>query len=249
MWEFSLFFPDELLNYFCDFEAELKKLCQNEKCCIRIVKNGQYALLLALPTKIYEQNVAIIKEKIVQAILLYYKPKIIIQTIKDFSIKDQNNKMLIDILANFDVSSDKKEIFSRLSLCGKMYLDSFVYFKLWPILETWREMARLINQNSLFLGDAGVKTDLMRFLMSGIASQALDVSLDYANGKIKILQNGKELPSIASIFYANDIYDNLLFMLISKSPKKITISNYRQFDASFVNSVFRLFGDTVKLIE
>ena len=117
------------------------------------------------------------------------------------------------------------------------------------MLEAWKEMATLINQNSIFLIDDKVKIDLMRFLMNGISNKSSDVVLDYSNGNIKFVQNGKELSFIEKIFYAKDIYDNLLFMLISKSPKKITISNYQMFDANFVNSVFNLFGDSVKLIQ
>lgn len=249
MWEFSLFFPNELFNYFCQFETELKLICQNEKNCIRVVAGEPNVFAVAIPKKVYEQNILFIKEKIIQSILVFYKPKTIIHDIRDFSINDQNNKMLIDILTNFEIESDKKEIFSKLSLCSRLYLDSFVHFRLKSMLEAWKEMATLINQNSIFLIDDKVKIDLMRFLMNGISNKSSDVVLDYSNGNIKFVQNGKELSVIEKIFYAKDIYDNLLFTLISKSPKKITISNYQMFDANFVNSVFNLFGDSVKLIQ
>ena len=51
---------------------------------------------------------------------------IVSNAIKDFDIKNHDNIILLDILSNFDIEEDKKEIFNHLSLCGQLYLSSFV---------------------------------------------------------------------------------------------------------------------------
>lgn len=247
MWEFSLYFPKELLSYFNNFKTELKNICKDEKNCISLsIQNEQYSLLLALTKKCYQNNILFIKQKIIEIILLFYKPKTIAQSIKNFNTNEHQNIVLLDILSSFDYQIDFDEIYKKFSLCKKLYLDSFVIFKLQSIIKRWTEVGNLINQNSLFLLDSTIKKGLMKFLLDGIVCQMENIKITNNDGKINLFNCGQNITQ-NRIFYGSCEYDSALFTLISKFPKQIEIENHKSFDVNFIEDVFELFGNKVKL--
>lgn len=253
MWEFSLFFPRELLCYFEDLKTDLKQKFFNQNNCISIgVMHEEYTLMIAITKQAYNESILYIKEKIAEIILLYYKPKTIINSIENFDIKSHDNVILIDILSSFEYFEDKNEIIKKLSLLDKLYLTSFVDFKLNFLLKKWKDVANLINQNSSFLLDDSIKKELMQFLMEGIVSKT---------HHIKLLQNGKNVDVFGlnndkfeeikspKIYYSMYDYDALLFSLIKQYPKVLEIEHYKNFDIAFIQNLSDLFGSRLKLVE
>ena len=250
MWQFSLYFEKEVFYYIKQLQENLEKACKGQKCCVRIFsKDNMFVLILALPKNVYEKQILAIKEKIIQSILLYYKPKTIVEEIQNFSVEKTSNRILLDVLCNFEKQSDFDAIFKKLSLCEKLYLSSFVQFSLREITKNWREMAKLIKQNSNFLNDEYTKFDLIRFLLGGVVSRAKEIMISKVQNEICILQDDIKISSFDNLFYFADEFDKFLFLIISKLPKTVTIKNYRDFDARFVNNLYNLFGDNLKLIE
>lgn len=250
MWQFSLYFQKEIFFYIKDLQESLRQTCSGQKCCIRIFsKDDMFVLILALPKKVYEKQILFIKEQIIKSILFYYKPKTIIEELDNFSTDNFSNRMLLDILCNFDSKAETDEIFKKLSLCDKLYLSSFVQFSLRELSKNWKEMARLINQNSKFLNDECIKSDLMRFLLNGISSKANIIDISKNKNQIRVLRDNNIISSFDNIFYFVNDFDKLLFMIICNYPKVITIKNYREFDARFINCIYSLYGDRLKLFE
>ena len=253
MWEFSIFFSRELLCYFEDLKNDLKEMIGNQKNCVSISLNKDYyVFMLALTNETYKKIILFIKERIAEIILLYYKPKTIIDSINNFDIKSHDNVILIDILSSFEFDVDKDEIVKNLSLIDKLYLESFVKFKLINLTKKWSDVSALINQNSLFLLDDGIKKELMQFLMDGIKSNQKDIKLVldkknidafyYENSIKKTLKNAK-------LYYSIYDYDNLLFSLIKHYPQKIEVEHYKDFDVAFIQNLADLFGMRLKLID
>ena len=249
IWEFSLHFPRELLCYFEDLKNNLKNLLKNEKNCISLsVCNGEYVLMIAISHEMYNKYILTIKEHIAKVILIYYKPKSIINSIKNFNLSHHDNVILIQILSSIDVAEDKTEIFKHLSLIDELYLDSFVNFKLNNLTKKWKEVANLINDNSFFLLDEKIKKELMQFLMEGIVSKT---------DCIKLCQNGAQIDCkigtneirCEKLYYSIFDYDSTLFAVINNSPKKIEVENYKSFDVSFIQNLSDLFGSRLHLIE
>ena len=245
IWEFSLYFPRELLAYFENFKTQLKMTLKDYPNCVSIsITDDMYCFLIALSKDAYNKNILFIKDKIIDIILVYYKPKALISQIKDFDIKNHDNIILLDILSNFDLEEDRQEIFNHLSLCDKLYLSSFVTFKLKSLKKRWAETAELINQNNMFINESGIKKELIQFLMEGLESKTDIVRLT-SNG---IILNTKLLDS-KMLFYSMYDYDSILFTLISIFPKKIEIENYRTFDISLIQNLYDLFGNRLVLLE
>ena len=248
-WEFSIYFSRELLPYFENLKSNLKQKLVDSKNCISILVDEQnYVFSLALEKCDYQKNLLFLKESIADIVLIYYKPKFIIKSIKNIDMKSHDNTILIDILANFDYLDNKKYIIDNLSFCSKLFFDSFVYFRLKKLVLDWKETAELVNQNSLFLNDIKTKKELSKFLLDGIASQIDVVRLSQKDKTYFITNNEKNL-NYNSIFYSQNEYDDVLFSLINKYPKKIEVANYKKFDVHFIQNLYDLFGNRIELVE
>ena len=243
-WELSIYFPRELLCYFEDLKIELKKLLFNQKNCIDIlIKENCYVFMIALEKECYNKNILYIKEKLAEIILLYYKPKTIINSINNFDMSNGDNIILIDILSSYETNVDKNFIVSNMSLIEKFYLDSFVKFKLNFLSGKWKEVANLINEHSLFLNDENIKKELMQFLMEGLNNYIHDLKLTSEG----IFVNDNYIKE-KTIFYSKNKYDNTLFTLINLYPQKIFVENYKELDAHFMQLLHQLFGSKLHLI-
>lgn len=246
LWEFSLYFPRELLCYFENLKNALKARLYDKKNCVSIFPSqNYYCLMMAMDREEYNKNITFIKEKIADIILVFYKPKTIMQSISNFNLKEHENVILLDILSSFDIWEDKETIIKNLSLCDRLYIESFVMFKLAFLVKNWKETSELINQNSLFMLDSGIKKELMQFLMAGLNTSLDKIKIENVQNSLKIDTDINLLP----LYYAKYDYDNLLFALISKFPKQIEIVNYKAFDAKFISNLYDLFGTKLKLVE
>ena len=114
------------------------------------------------------------------------------------------------------------------------------------LLQTWKETGELVNQNTLFMVDNGIKKELIRFLMDGIVSQTDYVKLVKTNDIISFDGNNLEQNSI---FYSQTEYDNILFSLINYYPQKIEVEHYKEFDVHFIQNLHELFGSKVHFID
>ena len=250
MWQFSLFFEKEVFYYIKQLKDNLQNICSNQRCCIRIFsKNENFVLVVAIPKEIYEKNILYIKEKIIQIILFYYKPKIIFEGIKNFSTKQMSNRILLDILCNFESQIETNTIFKRLHLCDKLFLSSFINFSLCDLIKNWQEMAKLINQNSNFLDDEYTKFELMRFLLNGIQCKANKIDISKEENTFNIFEDDTKVFPNQNLFYFCSEFDSLMFLIISKSPQNVVINKYLEFDARFIDNLYNLLGDRLKLVE
>lgn len=244
IWEFSLYFPRELLCYFESLKKQLKHDFANEKNCIDIlIKDDFYVFMLAIEREVYNKNILKIKYQIAEIILLYYKPKIIIGTINNFDLLNSQNKVLIDILVSFEADLDKATIVENLSLINKLFLESFVSFKLGGLTKKWEDSANLINENSLFLQDDGIKKELLQFLMQGLTT-----NIEYLKLTNLGLNDGKNAIDSKKVFYSQSDFDNVLFTLINLYPQKIEIEDYKQYKIEFLELISNLFGERLNLI-
>lgn len=245
-WDLAIYFPRDLLCYFETLKNDLKLVLNDTPNCLNLsVCGNEYCFLIAMTKEMYNKNILLIKERIADIIMIYYKPKFIINSIKNFDLKLHDNVILIDILTSFDFLEDKNSIIKKLSLCKKLYLESFVYFKLQKLISSWFETGELINQNSLFMIDNSIKKELIQFLMSGIASKMDNIKLALEKDKICFKTPVLTQPLHYSIYD----YDAALFTIIKNYPKKIEVEHYKDFDVRFIQNLHELFSNRLCLLE
>lgn len=248
MWEFSLYFNKQLLPYFNDLKNKLKTEFNQQINCISIgIKDEQYVLMIALPKEVFNKKHHQLKNQIAQIICLYYKPYYIYKSLNNFDITNLDNKILLGILSSYESKQDNEQISHQIHLTNKLYLQSFLNFKLKTLVNKWQEIGGLINQNSLFLIDKTIKQELIKFLMAGLQSQTEILTISKQNKTFYIFDADSKKVEINTVFYAQTMYDNLLFAIINKFPKTINIVNPKLFSVNFLNTIYLLFGDTVKI--
>ena len=85
--------------------------------------------------------------------------------------------------------------------------------------------------------------------MAGLQSDAELLTIKKNNDSFCVIDANKRDVSLKSIFYAQNEYDNLLYAIINKFPKLIQIENSNDFDVKFLNNLYQLFGENVKLLK
>ena len=250
MWEFSLYFEKPLLPYFNDLKTELKQqFCNNTNCVAIGIKDEQYCFMIALQNQVFKQNETKIKQKLAEIICVYYKPYYILKSLKNFDLTCDDNIILLDILASYENQQDIFDISKKLNVANKLYLKSYISFKLKEQINKWQEIGELINENSLFLIDKTIRQELIKFLMAGLQSDAELLTIKKNGGCFCVIDSNKRDVALKSIFYAQNEYDNLLYAIINKFPKYIQIENSKDFDVKFLNNLYQLFGENVKLLK
>ena len=246
MWEFSLYFDRQLLAFFNKFKHDLKRMCEDELNCVSIQPEEEnFVLLLAFSKEFYKKNILFIKNKIAEIICLNYKPKIIKNNIKNFDLNNFENVLLLFILTNIDYYFDKENIVKKLSLCSSLYLNSFVKFQLKAETKKWKEIGCLINQNSLFLFDDGIKNELQKFLLNSIENKTKQVYLSQEQNRFLLKNFDNILIEKMSILNLNNEENSVIFSLINLMPEKIIINQHEQFDVNFVSILYNLFGESI----
>ena len=76
--------------------------------------------------------------------------------------------------------------------------------------DKWKDAANLINENSLFLLDDGVKKELMQFLMEGLSSRSECINISQNGAKIAC-KDGENLLRCEKLYYSLYNYDSTLF--------------------------------------
>mgnify|MGYP003291997412 CR=1 FL=1 len=171
------------------------------------------------------------------------------QSLKNFDLSCGDNIVLLDILSSYENYQDILDIAKKITIKDKLYLKSYISFKLKEQKNKWQEIGCLINENSLFLIDKVIRQELIKFLMAGLQSQTEILTITKDNNLICVIDANSNKVAVKSIFYAQNEYDNLLYAIINKFPKSIQIKNSKDFDVEFLNSLYELFGENVKLIE
>lgn len=252
MWEFSLFFEKDLLIYFNDFVKFLNNKYSGEVKSISVAIFGEfYCVLLALPNKCRAECVQLIKDKIAEVVCVYYKPKIILKSIKNFDLRQQDNRVLLSILSCYDNILDRNNIVKKINFSSAFFLTSFVNFMLKFQQKKWQEIGSLINQNNMFLSDKKVREELVKFLISGLKNDNQIIELFSSNlceknsVNIQSIKGGKIAPT--QLFYAQNWQDNVLYSILTNFPQKIVIKNANNFDVKFLQTLYFLFGDALVL--
>ena len=250
MWEFSLYFEKNLLPYFNQLKMQLKSHYAEHSNCVAIgIKSEEYVFMIALPKEYKEQTESFLKQKIAEIICTFYKPYYILNNLKNFDLSLDDNVLLLNILSSYENQKDIVQIAQNLNICDKLFLKSFVEFKLSEQKKKWKEIGTLINQNSIFLIDKNVKEELIKFLMAGLECQTDILDIFKQKNRFVIRDKRKKVIELKNIFYAKSQYDSLLYVIMSYFPKKIIIRNAKDFDVKFLDTLYCLFGENIQLLQ
>lgn len=117
------------------------------------------------------KNVKRVKRAIVNFLLEIYcveKKREYLYEKLDFSLSDENLRVLIETLVAFDRESDVKYVKRVLKLSEDFSVDGFFNFRLKELLTRWEGVVQITKENSVLLSDDDSFNLLLRFLLSTV---------------------------------------------------------------------------------
>jgi hypothetical protein len=145
-------------NLFAGALPFLRKCISNKNITVKI-KNNTLTVYL-------KQNSEIIMKEIGIA-ALNALTAVITGTMKRHYIKSHlyiQNDALIKALAKFDTDTDETMAFSLIKITPQILLDSYYYFRLFPLLTHWNEVIALVNDNAKYLCSKPIFNEFLTFL-------------------------------------------------------------------------------------
>lgn len=245
MWELSLYFNREMLPFFLNLKNELK--IKLKDCCKSIAifepeQEQQFVFLLAVPFE-KKRELFSIKEKICEIIIDFYKPRFFQNKLKCLDLTSIIDFTFFCVLLNFDASFDEIEIYKNLSLLNKLYLNSFINFKLKNVTKKWQEVCNLISENNQLISALNSKEDLMQFMFENSYSRIDKLTIDA--DKLIINEANFKTP----YFINSTQFDELIiYNAIYYSPKMLYIKNYDKLNIETLNILYSLFQEKLNLI-
>ena len=145
----------------------------------------------------------------------------------------------IKVYTYFDSELERRIVLRILSFDEKIVLESFLYFKLQPLLLKWKEMCSLANSNlSLFL-ESQTFLELLKFLISNMDIKVESLIIDLSSSCQFFEERKNKLIFLKNFNEAEDF--EIITGLIEFSPNKIKIISGKNH-----NLIYNLiFGKTI----
>lgn len=247
MWEYSITFEDEKSSEF--FKKELNKIIKKHNGIITgLYSLNCYKILIAVPIIERFKIHNIIKEKIAESILLFFKKKFILSGL-DFEInKTIEMSVFIKSLIVFDSDIDKEIIIERLKFDNNLIVNSFLNFKLGFLKHKWKELISLANDNAMYLLSRDSFLELIKFLISNLENRQYVVNI-FSKENCYLLCDVEGNSIKDFLLEKNIIYDDssLLTSLVALNPQKIIIHCNSFIKDRLLKNLYEFFSNRIEI--
>ena len=151
----------------------------------------------------------------------------------------------IKVYTYFDSELERKIVLRILSLNDKIVLESFLYFKLQPLLQKWKEMCNLANSNlSMFL-ESQTFLELLKFLISNMDIKVESLIIDLSSSCQFFEERKNKLIFLKNFNEAEDF--EIITGLIEFSPSKIKIISGK--NHNLISLIANLYEGRVEILK
>lgn len=182
------------LNYVYDILT--KYLSDDNIVITRYSDNNFSYVLLAGDTKHKDKYESIIKQTVISYIINVYKYEYLRESIPCTPSAGLSYEAYIKVLSLFDKSTDEKILNKIIILNQTFFIDSFIEFRMEPLLVHWKELCDLAKDNTTFFLESDTFLDIIRFLVN---------SMEINCKKIKIMCND----NIYSLYSTQEVGDEV----------------------------------------
>lgn len=242
MWEFALIASinnKRIINYIYKM---MKSYVQDKSCVLTTDENERESLILfacAKGKKDYYQEM--IKLCVIDYIINVYKYEYLIKNINNFLPDEITFKSFIKVLSLYDKQTDESILKKSININNVFYIDSFLQFRLAPLIERWTELCEIARENCEFFLTSDSFMDIMRFLVATMEENCEKI-------KICVKKDGYTLYNTNNDNNAEKIEDcNTPFSLISSvlkiCPKFIDVYFNDNFDDQGIVFLKNVFDD------
>ena len=247
MWEFCLIFDSQNVASAFRFSIYKKVKSLNGVSTLLVDENFS-KVLIAIPEVCKKDFFGFLKDKIAENILLYYKHDYICSKLKFLMTTSTNMQVFIKALTVFDSDTDKDIIKEKLIFKNKLFVTSFIDFKLNFLKRKWDELVSLANDNEMYLFDDSSFNELIKFLISNLEYRYYAVNI-FSKKNCYLICDYEGNNIVDFLIDKNIFYDDnkLLTALIALNPEKIIIHCNSFVKDKLIKNLFAYFSNRVEV--
>lgn len=239
MWEIMLACKNHnkrIINYVFKM---MKNYVQDKSCVLNTYEENDNCFILfacAIGKKDYYKEM--IKLCITDYIINVYKYEYLIKNITNFLNDEVAFKSFIKLLSLYDKQTDEFALKKSIILTKCFYIDSFINFRLKPLIKRWEELCVLAKENfSVFFSNESF-IEIMRFLVATMEENCEKIKILINNGKYSIYNTNNMSECGQKIEEATTPFA-LISAVLRICPKNIDVFLTKEDSAiSFLKSVY-----------
>lgn len=248
MWELTIEFYNK--NFALLFKQSIEKDVKLLNGIITsLIVNNSTKILVAIPNCYKKQLSVIIKNRIAENILLYYKKQYIISKLNFNKTNTIKMDVFLKALVCFDSETDKEIIINRLNFFNKkIVMESFINFKISFLKRKWNELVDLANDNAMYLSSEDTFNELIKFLISNLENRISAVNIFNKDNCYFICDaNGKAITDFLCDEDAKYDDEKLITNLIALNPEKIIIHVNNYVKDRLINNLYEYFSNRIEI--
>ncbi len=238
MWEITLFGDREDLDYFYILKDKLNKMKSSVYTAINLENNIAFSIACK------EEGIEVIEYYIYECIISRAKAKYLRDNLEFSGKNEAFNNFIIDSIVLIDLKDEIEYARLSTSLSSVVYLQSFVTFKLYRLIEVWDRIVSNLNAHFSILPEETMYLEYLKFLADSAESRYDILYIDNSSIDIQILS--KDSVKLKSIPSTDEI--DLIISLIMYSPKKLIIKSNNKLSKKISNLIKYIFRDRVSLV-
>lgn len=248
MWEVMLICDIDnkrIINYVYKM---MKNYLQDKSCVLTThdEKNKSYIVFACASGK-RDYYKEMIKLCIIDYIINVYKYEYLIKNIKNFLHDEVTFKSFIKLLSLYDKQIDELALKQCLNLNKCFYIDSFINFRMQPLIKHWEELCGLAKENFDFFVSSESFLEIMRFLVATMEENCEKIKILTNNGKYSIYNTNQTEDGAEKIDECTTTF-SLISAVLKICPKTIDVytTNINDDAIKFLQNVY---SDRVQVIE
>lgn len=248
MWEVELVTSlsnKRIINYIYKM---MKGYMQDKSCVLTTLETDKESkILFACAVNKKDYYLEMIKLCISDYIINVYKYEYLIKNIENFMDDDIKFKSFIKLLSLYDKSTDEQALKNSIHIDNCFYIDSFIKFRMTPLVNHWKELCNLAIENFDFFMSNDTFMDLMRFLVATMDEACEKIKIVELKGKYSIYNIAKNCENAELVDECTTPF-SLISAVLKICPKFIDIyvSNNSDTAIKFLQNVYE---NRIKIIE
>lgn len=197
-------------------------------------------ILFACNEKKKDEYDAIIKQAIISYIINVYKCDYLKKNIKISLTDDFSYDAYIKVLSLFDKSTDENILDKLIVLNQSLFIDSFIEFRMTPLIAHWNELCDLAKDNSMFFLSSSSFIEIIRFLVNSMDTTCKKIKILCKDGVYSIysvIEQSDEVKKVGDSFCKLDLISQVLTI----SPMNIDVyvnNDYNDEALGFLSDVY-----------
>lgn len=204
--------------------ANLKTQLKHSNKCLIVSEyeaDNDYSIMFACEDVHLSMLNNIVAQNLVNFYVFRYKKLYLQQNLNLTDIEKMFAPAYICALAQFDTFTDKEIALDADYTHDKIAVIPFLHFRLQSLIQRWKTIINLTNENIAAFNKSSAIIDLLRYLVKNLQSNKKELNLQFTENGIKIYDN-KTLSFETKSQSKTDIA-NTIAVLVKLSPQRLIV--------------------------